>query len=119
MTHLDYARAARHITPEAVTKTLMEMVDIASPTGREGELAKYIVARLTHAGFNASLQEVSENRPNAVGFAIVLTTPSPVTRKSDQTGCGSMHPRTKFIRVKYYFVSDYRRVKSGSTLDPG
>jgi acetylornithine deacetylase/succinyl-diaminopimelate desuccinylase-like protein len=67
MTHPDYARAARHITPEAVTKTLMEMVDIASPTGREGELAKYIVARLTHAGFNASLQEVSENRPNAVG----------------------------------------------------
>ena len=32
MTHPDYARAVRHITPEAVTKTLMEMVDIASPT---------------------------------------------------------------------------------------
>ena len=67
MTHPDYARAARHITPEAVTKTLMEMVDIASPTGREGELAKYIVARLAKAGFTAYLQEVSENRPNAVG----------------------------------------------------
>lgn len=67
MTHPDYARAARHITPEAVTKTLMEMVDIASPTGREGELAKYIVARLAKAGFNAYLQEVSEGRPNAVG----------------------------------------------------
>jgi acetylornithine deacetylase len=45
----------------------MEMVDIASPTGREGELAKYIVARLAKAGFNAYLQEVSEGRPNAVG----------------------------------------------------
>jgi acetylornithine deacetylase/succinyl-diaminopimelate desuccinylase-like protein len=67
MAHPDYARAARHVTPEAVTNTLMEMVDIASPTGREGELAKYIVARLTKAGFNAQLQEVSEERPNAVG----------------------------------------------------
>lgn len=67
MTHPDYGRAVRHITPEAVTRTLMEMVDIASPTGREGELAKYIVARLSKAGFNAHLQEVSADRPNAVG----------------------------------------------------
>lgn len=67
MAHPDYARAVRHITAEAVTKTLMEMVDIASPTGREGELANYIVARLAGAGFHAHLQEVSEGRPNAVG----------------------------------------------------
>lgn len=67
MTHPDYTRAVRHITPEAVTRTLMEMVDIASPTGREGELAQYIVTRLARAGFNAHLQEVSEGRPNAVG----------------------------------------------------
>lgn len=67
MSHPDYARALRHITPEAVTKTLMDMVDIPSPTGREGELAKYIVARLAKAGFDAYLQEVSEGRPNAVG----------------------------------------------------
>jgi acetylornithine deacetylase/succinyl-diaminopimelate desuccinylase-like protein len=67
MSHPDYARAARHITTKAVTDTLMEMVDIASPTGREGALAKYIVERLKRAGFDAYLQEVSENRPNAVG----------------------------------------------------
>ncbi len=65
--HPDYARAARHITAEAVRDTLMAMVDIASPTGREGALARYIVARLAKAGFRAYLQEVSENRPNAVG----------------------------------------------------
>lgn len=67
MSHPDYARAARHITPDAVKDTLMEMVDIASPTGREGALAEYIVARLAKAGFHAYLQEVSEGRPNAVG----------------------------------------------------
>ncbi len=67
MTHPDFARAARHITPEAVRDTLVDMVDIASPTGRERPLAEYIVGRLLKAGFRAHLQEVSENRPNAVG----------------------------------------------------
>src|SRR5688500_20084017 len=67
MSHPDYQRAARHITEAAVRDTLMEMVDIPSPTGRERALAEYIVARLTKAGFHAHLQEVSEGRPNAVG----------------------------------------------------
>ena len=67
MSHPDYTRVARHVTSEAVRDTLMAMVDIPSPTGREGALAQYIVGRLSKAGFRASLQEVSENRPNAVG----------------------------------------------------
>jgi acetylornithine deacetylase len=67
MPHPDYQRAARHITEGAVRDTLMEMVDIASPTGREGVLAEYIVGRLKNAGFHAYLQEVSDGRPNAVG----------------------------------------------------
>jgi acetylornithine deacetylase/succinyl-diaminopimelate desuccinylase-like protein len=65
--HESYERVARHITADAVRDTLMEMVDIASPTGREGALAQYIVDRLNKAGFKAYLQDVSENRPNAVG----------------------------------------------------
>lgn len=67
MTHPDYARAVRHITPDAVRDTLMAMVDIASPTGREGAMAEYLVHRLRKAGFSAHLQEVSAGRPNAVG----------------------------------------------------
>lgn len=67
MTHPDYSRAVRHITADAVKATLMEMVDIPSPTGREGALAEYIVARLSKAGFHAQLQEISDGRPNAVG----------------------------------------------------
>jgi len=67
MNHPDYARAVRHVTSETVRDTLIAMVDIPSPTGREGALAKYIVSRLLKAGLHASLQEVSENRPNAVG----------------------------------------------------
>jgi acetylornithine deacetylase len=67
MAHPDYARAARHLTAEAVTQTLIEMVNIASPTGREGALAEYIVARLAKAGLQSYRQEVSPGRPNAVG----------------------------------------------------
>jgi acetylornithine deacetylase len=65
--HEDYERVARHITVDAVRETLMEMVDIASPTGREGALAEYIVRRLRDAGYQGHLQEVSEGRPNAIG----------------------------------------------------
>ncbi len=67
MTHPDYARAARHVTAEALRDTLIAMVDIASPTGRERAMAQYLVGRLQGAGFATRLQEVSEGRPNAVG----------------------------------------------------
>lgn len=59
--------AASHVTPEAVRRTLMDMVDIASPTGREADMAHYIVDRLRQIGMDTELQYVSEGRPNAVG----------------------------------------------------
>jgi acetylornithine deacetylase len=67
MSHPDYDRAVQHITPDATRDALLEMVDIASPTGREGEMAKYCVDRLKRTGFDSYLQSVSEGRPNAVG----------------------------------------------------
>lgn len=67
MTHPDLARCLRHVTAQACRDTLMRMVDIASPTGREGAMANYLVERLKRAGFDAYSQFVSEHRPNAVG----------------------------------------------------
>lgn len=67
MRHPDFERAARHITPEAVRDTLMDMVNINSPTGSERGMADYIVDRLSKAGLRAHLQEVSDGRPNAIG----------------------------------------------------
>ena len=64
--HPEYARAAALITPEAVRDTLVEMVDIASPTGREGDFARYLVDRMRRSGCRAWLQEVSAGRPNAI-----------------------------------------------------
>jgi acetylornithine deacetylase len=64
----EFSHAAKYITYEAVRNTLMEMVDIASPTGDEANMAHYITDRLTSAGIGNILQDVDENRPNAVGI---------------------------------------------------
>lgn len=67
MPHNKFDDASRLITPDAVRTVLMDMVDIASPTGGEVDMARYIVDRLADAGIDNELQLVDENRPNAVG----------------------------------------------------
>lgn len=67
MTHPDFAKAAQHITADAIRMTLADMVDIASPTGRELNMAQHLCDRMKKAGLEAELQYVSEDRPNAVG----------------------------------------------------
>ena len=63
----DRQAAAAYITPEIVRQTILEMVDIRSPTGSEAAMADYVVHRLRGAGIAASLQLVEDNRPNAIG----------------------------------------------------
>jgi len=67
MTQSDFDKAAPLVTYEAVRETLMDMVDIASPTGREIDMARYIVERLRGCGLDGYFQYVDEGRPNAVG----------------------------------------------------
>jgi acetylornithine deacetylase/succinyl-diaminopimelate desuccinylase-like protein len=64
--HPDLAKAAAYITPDAVRQTLLDMVDIRSPTGYEAGMADYVVSRMTKLGIEAALQLVEEGRPNAV-----------------------------------------------------
>ncbi len=66
MSHPDRHKAAVHVTPEVVSQTLLEMIDIRSPTGSEAAMADYIVDRLRRAGLHASRQLVEDGRPNAV-----------------------------------------------------
>lgn len=66
MSQADAAKVRAYITPEVVCRTLLEMVDIRSPTGHEAGMAEYIVHRLSGAGIDASLQLVEAGRPNAV-----------------------------------------------------
>jgi len=66
MSHPDSAKVQKLITPEAVSQTLLDMVDIKSPTGSEAGMADYIVNRMRSGGFDAELQMVETGRPNAV-----------------------------------------------------
>ncbi|MEK6711265.1 MAG: M20/M25/M40 family metallo-hydrolase [Nitrospinota bacterium] len=67
MPHPAWKSCLRHLTPRRLRDTLMEMVNIPSPTGREKAMARYLVDRLGRSGFRTELQEVSAGRPNAIG----------------------------------------------------
>jgi acetylornithine deacetylase len=61
------AKASRYITPDLVRQTLIDMIDIRSPTGSEAGMADYVVGRLRAAGVDAAHQLVEDGRPNAIG----------------------------------------------------
>jgi acetylornithine deacetylase/succinyl-diaminopimelate desuccinylase-like protein len=63
----DRDKAAHYITPDVVRQTLIDMIDIRSPTGSEAGMADYVVGRLRAAGIDASQQLVDAGRPNAIG----------------------------------------------------
>jgi acetylornithine deacetylase len=67
MSHPELSKALQHITSDRVRDTLAEMVDIPSATGNEIGMARYLVDRMRRAGLDTELQQVDENRPNAVG----------------------------------------------------
>jgi acetylornithine deacetylase/succinyl-diaminopimelate desuccinylase-like protein len=67
MPHPAFAPAAAHITADNVRDLLIDLVDIASPTGHEIGVAEYLVARMNKAGLATDLQMVDPGRPNAVG----------------------------------------------------
>ncbi|HUC50657.1 MAG TPA: M20/M25/M40 family metallo-hydrolase [Xanthobacteraceae bacterium] len=62
----DRQKVAAYITPELVRQTLLDMVDIRSPTGHEAAMADYIIDRLRRAGLDTQRQLVEHDRPNAV-----------------------------------------------------
>lgn len=67
MSHPDFAKAAAHITADNVRDLLVDLVDIASPTGREAGVARYLVERMKRSGLATDLPLVDADRPNAVG----------------------------------------------------
>ena len=65
--HSAFSKASAYIEPGIVRGALADMVDIASPTGREIGMAHYLEERMRKAGLETELQLVDEGRPNAVG----------------------------------------------------
>jgi acetylornithine deacetylase/succinyl-diaminopimelate desuccinylase-like protein len=56
-----------HIDREELARLAMDVVSIPSPTGSEGEVAKFIVDWLARQGIEAFLQEIEADRYNVVG----------------------------------------------------
>jgi len=52
------------IKPERLRKTLLEMLDIYSPSGKEEDIQLYLEDLLSRAGFSVERQEVEEERYN-------------------------------------------------------
>jgi acetylornithine deacetylase len=67
MLHPDFAKAADHITSDHVRGLLMDLVNIPSPTGKEIDVAHYLVERMRKSGLATDLPLVDAGRPNAVG----------------------------------------------------
>lgn len=67
MPHPDFAKAAATITTKRVRDCLMDLVNIASPTGQEIGVANYLVDRMRKVGMDTDLPLVDTGRPNAVG----------------------------------------------------
>jgi acetylornithine deacetylase len=54
----------RAINPDRLRRTLLDMLDIYSPSGKEEDIQLYLEALLTRAGFYVERQEVDEDRYN-------------------------------------------------------
>src|SRR6266496_2979476 len=54
----------RAINPERLRKTLLDLIDIYSPSGKEEDIQLYLEEMLTRAGFAVQRQEVEEERYN-------------------------------------------------------
>jgi acetylornithine deacetylase/succinyl-diaminopimelate desuccinylase-like protein len=64
----EYLAAARaRLRRASVEEILAELVATSSPTGKEGTLARLLVARLAAAGLQATYQPIDTARGNAVG----------------------------------------------------
>jgi acetylornithine deacetylase len=64
----DYRTVTDLITEQAVTNLLVDLVNIASPTGEEGNIAEYLSARFDSMGLKTIVQEPDQGRYNAVGI---------------------------------------------------
>src|SRR5215510_12517079 len=67
MMHPDFHKAVPYLTSDNIRSLLMDLVDISSPTGKETDVAQYLVARMRRVGMETDLPLVDAGRPNAVG----------------------------------------------------
>ena len=64
----DLEKVLSNVDEEEIIRCSMEMVDISSPTGNEGEMAYYLEKKFKEMGLKTMLQEVEDERWNALGL---------------------------------------------------
>ena len=60
-------KAVAEIDRDRLVKLTMDLVDIPSPTGFEGDMARAVHEVFGEAGFDADLQPIGDERYNAIG----------------------------------------------------
>lgn len=61
------SKAIAHIDRDRLIQLVMQLVDIPSPTGSEGDMARAYHEVLRGSGFDATLQPIGDARYNAIG----------------------------------------------------
>jgi len=62
------AKAVHHIDRQKLVDLVVQLVDVPSPTGYEGDMGRAFHEVLNGAGFRATLQPIGDNRYNAIGI---------------------------------------------------
>ncbi len=63
----DKKRVLANIRRDRLVELTQALIDIPSPTGHEAEVARYLVEYMKAMGLKSHLQEIAENRYNAIG----------------------------------------------------
>ena len=122
MTPPDPNKVQAAITAELVCQTLLDLVDIRSPTGEEAGVAEYIVARMRRTGIESELQLVESGRPNAVahlrgdgtGLNLLLTGHMDTSYSGDEEHLGGEGFRPKgVLRDGWVWGLGANNMKSG------
>lgn len=61
-------RAIEHIDRARLVKLVVDLVNVPSPTGFEGDVARALHGVLKDSGFRATLQPIGDDRYNAIGL---------------------------------------------------
>ena len=65
---MDAAEVLERIDKERMVKDVIDMVNIASPTGSEAAMGEFMEARYREMGLDVLRQEVEPGRPNIIGI---------------------------------------------------
>ena len=65
---IDAAKVLERIDKERMVKDVIDMVNIASPTGSEAAMGEFMEARYREMGLDVLRQEVEPGRPNIIGI---------------------------------------------------